>query len=210
MRWHSRTDPQRRAWHLAEASLEPDESVAWLLEDAAHRTLRRGDGAGAVAALTRSSELTPDAAVRGRRLAEAAYIGSNVTGSLSDASSLLSEARKAALDGPGSLYAAAAAAFVLVNGDGDVDTAHRLLVRAIDNQRTSRDIDLAAMTEALHVLEVLCSFGGRADMWEPYYAAIASLPSLPTSLNLDEHSLCRPVPRDATGAAAPRHCHQRT
>ena len=33
--------PERRAWHLGEAAVEPDEQVAGLLEDRAHRILRR-------------------------------------------------------------------------------------------------------------------------------------------------------------------------
>lgn len=177
--------PERRAWHLAYAAVEPDESIAWLLEDTAHRTLRRGDAPGAVAALTRSSELTPDAVVRGRRLAEAAYIGSNVTGTLSDASSLLTEARHAALEGAGSLYAAMAAAYILVNGDGDVDTAHRLLVRAIESEGGRLDIDRTALEEALHLLAMLCYFGGRQDLWGPYNEALKRFsPPLPVSLYL--------------------------
>ena len=119
-------------------------------------------------ALTRSSELTPDQAVRGRRLAEAAYIGSNVTGSLSDASTLLVRGAPAALHGAGSLYASSAAAFILVNGDGDVDTAYRLLVRAIESEWDNPDLDTTAMKEALHALEQLCVFGCRHDLWEPY------------------------------------------
>ncbi len=51
--------PDRRAWHLAEATVEPDESVAAQLEAAAARILARGDAVGCVKALTRSSELSP-------------------------------------------------------------------------------------------------------------------------------------------------------
>ena len=49
--------PDRRAWHLAEATSEPDEQVACLLEQAAYRILRRGDSVGPVTLLTRASEL---------------------------------------------------------------------------------------------------------------------------------------------------------
>ena len=40
--------PERQAWHLAEAASEPDERVAGLLEEAAHRILHKGDAVGAV------------------------------------------------------------------------------------------------------------------------------------------------------------------
>ena len=35
--------PERQAWHLAQAGPGPDEKVAGLLEEAAHRILRKGD-----------------------------------------------------------------------------------------------------------------------------------------------------------------------
>ncbi|MDP9226028.1 MAG: ATP-binding protein [Actinomycetota bacterium] len=74
--------PDRRAWHLAEATVEPDEHVAVLLEEASHRILARGDAVASVAALMRASELSPLGADQSRRLAEAAYIGADVAGEL--------------------------------------------------------------------------------------------------------------------------------
>ena len=59
--------PERRAWHLGEACVEPDEQVASLPEDAARRILQRGDYFGAVARLTRAADLSPAAAERSRR-----------------------------------------------------------------------------------------------------------------------------------------------
>jgi cytochrome c-type biogenesis protein CcmH/NrfG len=79
----------------AEASVVPDEHVAGLLEQVAQRVLARGDAAGAVAALTRASELSPHRADRSRRLATAAYLGATVTGELEVASQLLDDARQA-------------------------------------------------------------------------------------------------------------------
>ncbi len=177
--------PDRRAWHLAKATIEPDESVACLLEDTAHRTLRRGDASETVVALIRSAELTPDQIARGRRLAEAAYIGSNLTGILSDASSLLTEARRAALEGAGSLYAASAAAFIMVNGDGDVETAYRLLAAAIDVHLEGDEIDRAALEEALHALHLMCYMAGNSDMWEKFHEYLRWFPPpLPETLYL--------------------------
>lgn len=178
-------EPERRAWHLAEAAIGPDESVAWQLEDTARRTLQRGDAPGAVAALTRASELTPDEAARGRRLAEAAYIGSSVSGALSDASSLLAAARRAALEGTGSLYAATAAAHLLFNGDGDVDTAYRLLVRTLDNELPDPAVDPSALEDALRALDLFCYLSMSGERWERFNNALAAFPGpAPVALSL--------------------------
>ena len=134
--------PDRQAWHLAEATMAPDEHVAGLLEQVAQRILARGDATGAVAALTRASELSPQRACRSRRSAKAAYIGATVAGELDTASQLLDDARRADPDPGGSLEAAIAASYLLLNGDGNVDTAHRLLVGAIEN-RAAVDPDRA-------------------------------------------------------------------
>lgn len=65
-------DPDRHAWHLAAATLGPDDEVAKALAASAERT-RRGSGyAAAAATLERAAALTPDADLRARRLLEAA------------------------------------------------------------------------------------------------------------------------------------------
>ena len=87
--------PERYAWHLAEATEEPDERVAALLQEVAHANLRRGDSVGAVTELLRAAELSPSGKGRSGRLAEAAYLGSIVTGDLRDAPRLLEQARRA-------------------------------------------------------------------------------------------------------------------
>ena len=174
--------PERRAWHLGEASVEPDEEVAALLERAAHRITARGDAVGAVAALVRAADLSPRGPDRARRLAEAAYIGADATGELHGASELLEHARLADPDLAGSLHSAAAAVYLIINGDGDIDTAHRLLVGAIEAGTHRYDATDNALIDAVHLLLLLCFFSGRAELWEPFYRAVARLRPEPPAL----------------------------
>jgi DNA-binding CsgD family transcriptional regulator len=78
-----------------------------------------------------------------------------------------------------------AAAYHLLNGVGDVDTAHRLLTGAIETCADPSDASDEVLIEAIHNLFEICYFGGRAELYEPFDRALARLnPAPPEFLGL--------------------------
>ena len=84
-------DPDRRAWHLANAATMPDEDVAADLERSAARAQARGGLAAAAAFLERASVLTPDPARRATRELAAAQ-AKHQAGALDEALALVASA----------------------------------------------------------------------------------------------------------------------
>nr|WP_272955040.1 LuxR family transcriptional regulator [Kribbella shirazensis] len=175
-------EPERRAVHLGEATIEPDEDVATMLEEAAGRLLGRGDHQSAVALLTRAAELSPGADARGRRLAESAFLGAESMGDFRSAADRLEAIRRAGGDAAASLHYASAAALVMIDEDGHVDTAHRLLVAAIAGSPDARNASNPEIVNALWTLALLCFVGGRTQLWDDLYAAMARLVDVPPDL----------------------------
>ncbi|WP_151483742.1 helix-turn-helix transcriptional regulator, partial [Streptomyces albicerus] len=90
-------DPDRRAWHLAHATSDHDETVAAELERSAGRAQARGGIAAAAAFLDQAAELTPDPARRAQRAVDAAQAKLRA-GAFEPAAALLAAAEAGPLD----------------------------------------------------------------------------------------------------------------
>jgi DNA-binding CsgD family transcriptional regulator len=149
-------DPDRRAWHLARASIAPDEAVARELEDSAGRARARGGLGAAAAFLEWATEMTPEPARRSVRAVAAAQAKLDAAAPEA-ATKLLATAEAGPLD---SLHRAKVArvraevAFFRTRG-GD---APRLLLEAA---RSLESLDVALARETLLQAFGAAIFAGR-------------------------------------------------
>jgi DNA-binding CsgD family transcriptional regulator len=145
-------DPDRRAWHLAQAASSPDEEVAAELQRSAGRARGRGGWASSATFLERSAELTQIAERRARRLVEAA--GARLAaGDASAARVLLDRAAPDLTDPRASAQARRLEGDILFAA-GEQATATSVLLEAArmiapDDARLARDTLLEALAAQL-------------------------------------------------------------
>src|SRR5580704_3450387 len=195
-------DPDRRAWHRAQAAPGPDEEVAAELERSAGRAQRRGGLAAAAAFLEQSTRLTLDPARRAQRALAAAQAKYRA-GALDAALGLLAMAQA------GSLDELASARVDLLRGQiafasGLSSDAPPLLLKAA-KRLESLDLDLARETYLSAWMAALFAgrFAGAGDLTEVSRAArglCAVHSPQPAALALDALTM---LVTDGPSAAAP-------
>ncbi|HEX3361279.1 MAG TPA: LuxR family transcriptional regulator [Solirubrobacterales bacterium] len=134
-------DPERRLWHRAMATVEPDEDMAAALEAQAADARRRGAVSAAAAALERAAALSPDPRAKGDRLVKAAEIAYEL-GVAEAVGRLIGEAEPLEL---GSLEASRLAWLrQMVSGDVWVEAgATKVFVSIAEQMSAGGDVDMA-------------------------------------------------------------------
>src|SRR5271155_3517596 len=196
-------DPDRRAWHFAQAAPGPDEEVAAELERCAQRAQTRGGLAAAAAFLERSAALTLDLGRRAGRALAAAQVTAQ-SGDFDAALRLLATAEAGPLDGlqhAGAQLLRGQIAFASSRGS----EAPPLLLKAAKSFEPL-DVGLARQTylEALSAAQYAGRFASGGGTWEAAQAArrapAASQPPSAPDLLLDGLAL---VNTAGFAAAAP-------
>jgi DNA-binding CsgD family transcriptional regulator len=190
------SDPDRRAWHGANAAFGTDDAVADELERSADRAVARGGVAAAAAFLERATELTADPARRGARALAAAEAKFAAT-SPDAAHGLLAIAEMSPLDDLQRAQVTrlrARIAFVQSRGGGDgaplvADTALGLLdaARGLEglDDGLARETYLDALGAAMYAGR-LCPHGGPIVVADPARRAPRGpQPPRPNDLLLD-------------------------
>jgi DNA-binding CsgD family transcriptional regulator len=190
------SDPDRRAWHGANAATGADNAVAAELERSAGRAHARGGIAAAAAFLARATELTSDPAQRGARALAAAE--AKYAAAAPDAAyELLTTAEMGPLDGLQRAQIArlrARLAFVESRGvdHADLSVADAAIgllgaAKSLEkfDDKLARETYLEALGAAMYAGR-LCPHGGARIVAEPaLHAPAGPRPPRPTDLLLD-------------------------
>jgi DNA-binding CsgD family transcriptional regulator len=189
---HPALDPDRRAWHRAQAAPGPDEDVAAELERSAGRAQARGGLAAAAAFLERAALLTPEHGRRARRLLAAAR-AKRAAGALDAALGLLVAVEASAPDPLRTAEVEHLRGLVTFVQRGAGDGARQLLSAARQLERLNaslpREMYLEALGAAIWANDLDNPGGLRAAAEAARAAPPAPEPPRPVDLLLDAFAL---------------------
>ena len=198
-----RIDPDRRAWHRAQAASMPNEEVAAELERSATRAQARGGFAAAAAFLQRATDLTPEESRRSRR-ALAAAEAKVESGALDDARRLVATAESGLLSELGLARAHLLRGRIAFLATRSTDSA-ALLLEAAERLRQldpdlARETYLEALTAAIHAGPLAGPGASASEVAEAARAAPRALRPRGLDLLLDG---LRTAYSDSYAAAVP-------
>lgn len=175
-------DIVRRAWHLSAATIEPDEEVAQIVEQAAMRSWGRGALAEGATGLVRAAQLTPGVRDHGRRLFQAA-IEFFALGMVSQAMTLAARAGELVARNDESADDAIARSWrgIAAIQDLELDRAFMLLTPVLDN---SVPYDAGTLT-ALTIVGECTYLSGRAEHRARSLRALGDIDWIPAEYRLD-------------------------
>ena len=177
-------DPDRRAWHRAQASSVPDEGVATELERSAGRAQARGGLAAAAAFLERAVALTPDETRRAQRALAAAQAKFEA-GAPASAAVLLEAAEAGPLDELGRARVEMLRAQVAYSQKRGSDAPPLLLRAAKRLEPLDAALSRAAYREALNAATWADSSGEGVGVLDVAQAVLAApLPERPSAAAL--------------------------
>ncbi|KWV33972.1 helix-turn-helix transcriptional regulator [Micromonospora rifamycinica] len=182
-------DQDVRATHLAAAALGPDDTVADALAAAGDRAADRGVLTTATEMFARAAELSTAPAARAERLGIAAQLACRA-GWLQWAKHLNPAPEEFGV----TTHTAAVSAYLLSLDEGDVDMAHRRLVRVFDDPTTSVPMRRMALEMLFHV----CVLADRPDHW----AALDAVLARPDCASAEIVLRCRAILSGRDGDAA--------
>ncbi|MFI9534431.1 AAA family ATPase [Nocardia fusca] len=166
-----REAPDRRAWHLAAATVRPDQEVSAALQQTADRARRRGGFAAAAAAQERAAELSPRREDRARLLTEAAATAV-FTGQLGWVERLAAAVRECT-DDQNLLGRAALATGQLMALGTHHTAAFALLMRVADEAAAARS---PLVLDALAAAAVVRYYSGEESQQRQIQSLVSRIP----------------------------------
>lgn len=168
---HYRSEPQRRVWHLAAATVEPDESVAAEIESSAHQISLRGGAGLAVGAMSRAARLSPTTALAARRLQSAAALATE-SGQFALAEKLVEEASGLDESPVRKVEGDLTTVHLLIRRDGDLLAARQLVAHLVQSGEACQNPQLAE--QICEVLTTIATLSDAVNDWQDLAVFVSS------------------------------------